>query len=163
MTAPLVRAIDTPIGRIVLEGNAVALARVWLPGDPRAPAPGDGRASRGSAVEVAARELHEYFSGTRTTFSVPLGPRGTDFQLAVWRALASVPYGATITYGELARRVGRPAAFRAVGQANGANPLPIVLPCHRVVASGGRLGGYGGGPETKRRLLEMEGVPPLRP
>lgn len=159
-------AIDTMIGRVVLAADDHALTHLWLPGDTGAPdAPLVARARRGSRriVEVAASELREYFAGTRRAFSVPLAPRGTPFQLAVWRALATIPYGHTITYGELARRVGRPRAFRAVGQANGANPLPIVYPCHRVVASGDRIGGYGGGLDAKRRLLELEGAPALRP
>jgi methylated-DNA-[protein]-cysteine S-methyltransferase len=151
-------SIDTPIGTLVLVGDDAALTHVWLPGSSelgstqgRAPAP----------LRLAAAQLDEYFSGTRTSFALPLAPHGTAFQVAVWKALADIRYGETITYGELARRIDRPAASRAVGQANGANPLPIVYPCHRVVAAGGRLGGYGGGLETKRRLLALEGAAPL--
>ncbi len=150
--------LETPIGPLVLAGDEAALTHVWLPGTTeldstqgKTPAP----------VRTAAAQLEEYFSGERTSFALALAPRGTVFQLAVWEALATIPYGETITYGELARCVGRPAASRAVGQANGANPLPIVYPCHRVVAAGGKLGGYGGGLETKRRLLALEGVTPL--
>ena len=150
--------IETPIGRLLLAGDDVALTHVLLPGST-----GLGGTTGGVPVPLrtAAAQLEEYFSGGRTAFTLPLEPHGTAFQLAVWRALADIPYGETLTYGELARRVGRPAAFRAVGQANGANPLPIVYPCHRVVAVGGRLGGYGGGLDAKRRLLALEGVTSL--
>lgn len=151
-------SITTPIGRLVIEGDDVAITRIHLP---------DGTASDGTApggaggatppLHRAVEQLEEYFAGERTTFSLPLAPHGTGFQLAVWRALADIPYGETVTYGELAARVGRPAAFRAVGQANGANPIPIVYPCHRVVAAGSRLGGYAGGLDVKRRLLALEG------
>ncbi len=151
-------SIDTPIGNLVLVGGEEALTHVWLPGTTEL---GSSRGEVPAPLRTAAAQLGEYFSGARTSFSLPLAPRGTAFQLAVWKALADIPYGETITYGELAQRVGRPAAFRAVGQANGANPIPIVYPCHRVVAAGCRLGGYGGGLETKRRLLAMEGVTPL--
>ncbi len=148
-------SLDTPIGVLVLVGDDAALTHVRLPGTTGLP----GTRTRVSApLRAAAAQLEEYFSGARTSFALPLAPRGTPFQLAVWNALTKIPYGETITYGELARRVGRPAAPRAVGQANGANPLPIVYPCHRVVAAGGRLGGYGGGTETKRRLLALEGA-----
>ena len=151
-------SIDTPIGPLVLAGDEAALTHVWLPGTTE---PGSSRGEVPAPLRAAAAQLGEYFSGGRRSFSLPLAPHGTAFQLAVWKALADIPYGETITYGELAQRVGRPAAFRAVGQANGANPIPIVYPCHRVVAAGRRLGGYGGGLETKRRLLAMEGVAPL--
>ncbi|MGH2927193.1 MAG: methylated-DNA--[protein]-cysteine S-methyltransferase [Solirubrobacteraceae bacterium] len=151
-------SIETPIGRLVLVGDEAALTHVQLPGTTaRRSTPGAVPAP----LRTAAVQLEEYFSGKRRAFALPLAPHGTAFQLSVWKNLAEIPYGETITYGELARRVGRPSAPRAVGQANGANPLPIVYPCHRVVAAGGRLGGYGGGLETKRRLLALEGVPPL--
>lgn len=104
------------------------------------------------------RQLEEYFAGMRRTFSLPLDPAGTDFQLRVWRALWDVPYGTTISYRELAQRAGSPRGFRAVGQASGRNPLPILIPCHRVIAADGGLGGYSGGTERKRVLLALEGV-----
>ncbi len=103
-----------------------------------------------------ARELRDYCAGKRTQFTFPVRPAGTDFNQRVWQELARIPYGETRTYGQLARTIGRPKAARAVGTANGRNPIPIVLPCHRVVASGGKLGGYGGGLELKRKLLELE-------
>ncbi len=105
-----------------------------------------------------ARELEEYFAGERRQFTFPLDLRGTDFQLACWRALVAIPYGETRTYADIARTVGRPQGFRAVGMANNRNPIAIVVPCHRVIASDGSLCGYGGGLEIKRKLLELEGA-----
>lgn len=102
-------------------------------------------------------QLQEYFGGKRQTFDVPLALQGTEFQLAVWNELLRVPYGDTITYAELARRIGRPSAIRAVGAANGANPIPVIVPCHRVIGSNGTLTGYGGGIERKQWLLAHEG------
>ena len=104
-----------------------------------------------------ADQLTEYFSGKRQTFELELAPRGTPFQLAVWNALLAIPYGDTISYAELARRIGKPAAVRAVGAANGANPIPVIIPCHRVIGSNGTLTGYGGGIERKQWLLALEG------
>ena len=104
------------------------------------------------------RELEEYFAGTRRQFSFSLDLRGTEFQLACWRALVAIPYGETRTYADIARAVGRPQGFRAVGMANNRNPVAIVVPCHRVIASDGTLCGYGGGLDVKRKLLELEGA-----
>jgi O-6-methylguanine DNA methyltransferase len=111
-----------------------------------------------SAMRVYVRELADYFAGTRRNFSFPLDLRGTDFQLACWRALLAIPYGETRSYADIARAVGRPQGFRAVGMANNRNPLAIVVPCHRVIASDGTLCGYGGGLDVKRKLLELEGA-----
>lgn len=105
-----------------------------------------------------ATQLAEYFAGQRREFTFPLDLRGTPFQLACWRALLAIPYGATRTYADIARAVARPHAFRAVGMANHRNPIAIVVPCHRVIASDGTLCGYGGGLHRKRRLLELEGA-----
>jgi O-6-methylguanine DNA methyltransferase len=102
------------------------------------------------------RELTEYFDGRLTRFGVPLDLRGTPFQVSVWRALLEIPYGETCSYAAIADQIGRPRAQRAVGAANGANPVPVLVPCHRVIASGGGLGGYGGGLDAKRRLLAFE-------
>ncbi|HEV7766715.1 MAG TPA: methylated-DNA--[protein]-cysteine S-methyltransferase [Thermoanaerobaculia bacterium] len=102
-------------------------------------------------------QLNDYFSGKRKTFELTLAPRGTPFQLAVWNALLEIPYGDTISYAELARRIGKPSAVRAVGAANGANPIPVIIPCHRVIGSNGSLTGYGGGIERKQWLLALEG------
>ncbi len=110
------------------------------------------------AMRSYFRELEEYFAGKRREFSFSLDLRGTDFQLNCWRALMAIPYGETRTYADIARAIGRPHAFRAVGMANNRNPVAIVVPCHRVIASDGTLCGYGGGLDTKRRLLELEGA-----
>ena len=104
------------------------------------------------------QQLNEYFAAKRREFSFPLDLRGTDFQLACWRALVAIPYGETRTYADIARAVGRPKGFRAVGMANNRNPVAIVVPCHRVIASDGTLCGYGGGLDIKRKLLELEGA-----
>lgn len=109
------------------------------------------------ATEVA-RQLAEYFDGTRHIFDLPLAPTGTPFQLAVWRALGDIPFGRTESYGQLAARIGKPAAVRAVGRANGQNPISIVVPCHRVIGADGSLTGYGGGMERKQALLDHEGA-----
>ena len=107
-------------------------------------------------MEEAARQLQEYFAGCRREFSLPLAPRGTEFQRQVWHALEGIPYGETRTYGEIARAIGKPKACRAVGMANHRNPLSILVPCHRVVGADGSLTGYGGGLEAKQFLLELE-------
>ncbi len=163
MTAEPARiVVDSPLGPLGLEGDDTAVTHLHLPNT--------GAARRGSTpgpapepLRRAAGQLEEYFAGRRREFDLPLRPAGTEFQLSVWWALGSIGYGETISYAELADRVGRPRAFRAVGQANGANPLAIVLPCHRVVASGGGLGGYGGGLDVKCQLLSLEGVDPSQP
>ena len=107
-------------------------------------------------LREAQRQLEEYFAGERTEFSLPLESHGTDFQQRVWRALRAIPFGTTISYGELARRIGNPRAVRAVGLANGRNPISIIVPCHRVIGANGTLTGYGGGLERKRFLLALE-------
>jgi methylated-DNA-[protein]-cysteine S-methyltransferase len=146
---------DTPIGRLVLECDGDVLIGIWLPNE--------RRHVRNDADDVppvlkeTASQLDEYFAGERTDFDVPMELDGTDFQREVWSELTRIPYGETISYGELARRVGRPSAPRAVGQANGRNPIPVIVPCHRVLASNG-IGGYGGGLKVKRQLLAVEGV-----
>ena len=114
--------------------------------------------SSASLMRPYVNELEEYFDGKRRDFSFPLDLRGTGFQLACWRALLAIPYGETRSYADIARAVGKPNAFRAVGMANNRNPVAIVVPCHRVIASDGTLCGYGGGLDMKRRLLELEGT-----
>lgn len=118
----------------------------------------DGRGRRPVAEPLGQliRQLDEYFAGERERFDLTLAPVGTPFQLAVWSMLRTIPYGATVTYGKLARRLGRPDASRAVGAANGRNPIPIVIPCHRVIGADGSLTGFGGGLPIKRRLLSLE-------
>ena len=162
--------LDTPIGRLRLHGDRHGLVEILF--DPPRAAPAAARtgdaepALEDPAADVltaAARELAEYFAGVRRTFDLPLAPRGTDFQRRVWRALAAIPYGRTQSYGEIARRIGRPAAARAVGMANHRNPLPIIVPCHRVIGADGSLTGYGGGLDRKRWLLALEhGLKPGR-
>ena len=144
--------LATPIGRLVLEGTDEALTRIHLAN--LAPSI-DSTVTTSSVLTLAADQLAEYFEGTRTAFEVPLAPMGTAFQLDVWHQLSLIPYGEVITYAQLAARVARPTAYRAVGQANGRNPLAIIVPCHRVVASDG-LGGYAGGLDVKRALLDLE-------
>lgn len=109
-------------------------------------------------LQEAAAQLQAYFAGTRTAFDLPLAPAGTPFQFKVWEQLGQIPFGQTISYGQLAGRVGNPAASRAVGMANGRNPIAIIIPCHRVIGADGSLTGFGGGVETKRKLLEHEGI-----
>jgi methylated-DNA-[protein]-cysteine S-methyltransferase len=146
---------ESPIGRLVLECDGDVLIGVWLPNE--------RRHTRNDADDVppvlkeTATQLDEYFAGERIDFDVRMELDGTDFQREVWTELTRIPYGETISYGELARRVGRPSAPRAVGQANGRNPIPVIVPCHRVLASNG-IGGYGGGLKVKRQLLAVEGV-----
>jgi methylated-DNA-[protein]-cysteine S-methyltransferase len=148
--------MPTPIGRLRLVADEHGLREVWFESGRhrRDPAPSWVRSPE--ALAFARVQLEEYFAGTRRAFDLPLHPLGTPFQLAVWEELGRIPYGVTISYGELARRIGHPQAVRAVGAANGRNPLPIVLPCHRVIGANGSLTGFGGGLPTKRFLLSME-------
>ena len=141
--------VETPVGPLTLVGGDAGLEAVLFG------ARGDGAAAH-PVLDEAARQLDGYFAGARTAFELPLDLVGTPFQREAWLALAGIPFGATRSYGEQARRLGRPQAARAVGAANGRNPLPIVLPCHRLVGSDGSLVRYGGGLEVKRALLEHE-------
>jgi methylated-DNA-[protein]-cysteine S-methyltransferase len=149
--------VDSPVGLLLIAGSHEAVQSIWFSKrDQRAlPQPGWTEACAGALGE-AARQLREYFGGVRTIFGLPLEPHGTSFQRTVWARLAEIPYGETISYGELARRVGNPKAARAVGAANGANPLPIVVPCHRVIGANGNLTGFGGGVSVKQSLLSLE-------
>jgi methylated-DNA-[protein]-cysteine S-methyltransferase len=149
--------LDTPVGTLLIAGDAAAVYRITFPqrGSAVKPEPEWQESQRGLIGE-AARQLREYFAGKRAQFDLPLALAGTTFQRSVWRQLQQIPYGETISYGELARRVGNPKASRAVGSANGANPLPIVIPCHRVIAGNGTLGGFGGGLPTKQTLIALE-------
>jgi methylated-DNA-[protein]-cysteine S-methyltransferase len=153
--------VDSPVGPLVLVASGQGLLAIEFPRS-RHPVPRDESWQEGGhpVLQCATEQLAEYFAGTRRIFDLPLAPRGTAFQQAVWRSLATIPYGETISYTQLASRVGRPAAVRAVGAANGRNPLPIVLPCHRVIGANGSLTGFGGGLPTKRFLLELEGALP---
>ena len=160
MTASLCRrTCATPVGELTLVGSARGLRHVlWAE---RAP-PQAAAAASCDVLTKAARQLDAYFAGDLRRFDLPLDLVGTGFQVAAWRALADIPYGRTISYGEQARRLGRPRAVRAVGAANGRNPLPIVLPCHRIVGADGSLVGFGGGLPRKRLLLEHEARLALR-
>jgi methylated-DNA-[protein]-cysteine S-methyltransferase len=151
----------TPLGPLCLyftEHGLTALEFVG-PGPAPATSPGPVPASLAPLMETAQKELTAYFAGVPTDFaSLPLDPRGTPFQLRVWQELRRIPRGETVSYRELAARAGNPKAARAVGQANAANPIPLIIPCHRVIASDGSLGGYSSGLDRKRWLLRHEGV-----
>lgn len=155
--------VTTPIGRLLLvggsDGRRLALRGIYFDGAPHSAGviPPDAREDVAAFAEVRA-QLDAYFEGTRTSFDLALAPLGTEFQRRVWSALATIPYGTTTTYAAVARAIGKPRAVRAVGAANGKNPLSIVVPCHRVVGKDGTLTGYAGGLPSKRRLLEIESV-----
>ena len=142
--------IQSPVGPLTLTGTEDALTRLSFGGGQA------GADSPSPALELAARELAEYFAGARREFTVPLAPEGTAFQLAVWSALREIPYGATASYRDIAVRLGKPGGAVAVGQANSRNPIPIIIPCHRIIGAGGQLVGYTGGLEIKRFLLRLE-------
>jgi methylated-DNA-[protein]-cysteine S-methyltransferase len=141
--------VDTPLGTLWLGRDERGLSSVGFDG----PAGAD---SRDPLLAEAAAQLGAYFAGELERFDLPLSPGGTGFQRRVWSAVAAIPYGTTTTYAALAASIGRPSACRAVGAANGRNPLPVVVPCHRVLGSAGALTGYGGGLARKRRLLDLE-------
>ena len=147
---------DTPIGPLLLAADGEGLAHVGLPHERHPVAAGDDWVRSARRLAAARRQFDAYFAGTLHDFDLPLRPRGTPFQQAVWQALVAIPYAVTTSYGELARRIRRPRAVRAVGAANGANPLAIIVPCHRVIGSNGSLTGYGGGLPAKRWLLDHE-------
>ena len=144
------RACPTPIGTFALVGSPRGLRELRWSCD------GLDVDRSCDVLDEAARQLGDYFAGTRRSFTVPLDLVGTPFQLRAWRALADIPYGTTVSYAEQARRIGHPTAVRAVGAANGRNPVAIILPCHRIIGSDGSLTGFGGGLERKRHLLEHE-------
>lgn len=150
--------IDSPIGRLLLVGTGHSLLRVHFQAGPHPLRPGKDWRAAAAPFAQAQTQLGEYFRGTRRSFELALAPEGTPFQLAVWRALSAIPYGETVSYGEIARRLGLEAGARAVGLANGANPLPIIVPCHRVIGADGTLTGFGGGLQIKRSLLALEGA-----
>ena len=144
--------IPSPIGDLLLDGSEQALRGVHM--SPAAPRPGWRRAREPFANAI--EQLDQYFAGERTEFDLELDLRGTQFQKDVWNALLTIPYGETRSYGEIARQIGRPDRARAVGAANGSNPVSIIVPCHRVIGSDGSLTGYGGGLPRKRFLLDLE-------
>jgi methylated-DNA-[protein]-cysteine S-methyltransferase len=143
------RSVVTPIGTLWLSRDEHGLSRVGFDGP-------EAARSADPLLEEAEAQLQDYFAGERQRFELPLSPRGTDFQRQVWTAVAAIPYGETTTYSALAVAVGRPSARRAVGAANGRNPLPVIVPCHRVLGAAGGLTGYGGGLDRKSALLDLE-------
>lgn len=146
----------TPIGELLLAGEEDALEIIGFPEGSMRRDPAHSWIYNEKPFAAARAQLDEYFAGERTDFSVPLRLRGTEFQLAVLEELQKIPYGETASYRDVAERIGRPRAVRAVGAANGRNPLPIVVPCHRVIGAGGDLTGFGGGLATKAALLRLE-------
>ena len=148
--------IESPVGALLLAGESNALRRVSFENGKRTtPAQPDWKLDKEPFSEVI-RQLQAYFRGEFKEFDLPLAMEGTEFQLRVWNALRAIPYGETISYARLAERIGNPKAVRAVGLANGSNPIPIIVPCHRVIGSDGSLTGFGGGLSTKKMLLELE-------
>ena len=144
---------ETEIGRLGIAGDGESITNLWFEGYviPREVEEGES-----DLLKEAHRQLNAYLAGKLKEFSLPLAPRGTDFQRKVWDALRRIPYGETASYKDIAEAVGKPRAFRAVGMANNRNPIPIIIPCHRVIGSDGSLVGYGGGLDMKRRLLDLE-------
>ncbi|MEO9180159.1 MAG: methylated-DNA--[protein]-cysteine S-methyltransferase [Acidimicrobiales bacterium] len=156
MTPTIISTIESPIGPLRLTARDGALTGVYMNAQRHVPTLPNDLAHDDTWFKHVASQLNAYFSGNLTAFDVPMNFSGTDFQCSVWRQLSSIPYGETISYGELARRIGNPNASRAVGLANGRNPISIIVPCHRVIGANGSLTGYGGGLERKAWLLEHE-------
>lgn len=152
----LYTTLDSPIGELLLLGDGEALHGLYMQDGRTAIAVRRDWERRDEPFAAARTQLTEYFDGRRTTFDLPLVMKGNGFERRAWQALEDIPYGQTISYGEQARRIGAPSAARAVGTANGRNPISIVVPCHRVVGANGSLTGYGGGLERKRTLLDLE-------
>lgn len=148
--------IDSPIGALLLTSDGAALTGVFMEEHRHGPRRDDGWRPDDAPFAAARAQLAEYFAGERTEFDLPLAPAGTPFQRRVWEELVRIPFGERISYAELARRIGDPKAVRAVGGANGRNPVSVIVPCHRVIGADGSLTGYGGGIERKRWLLAHE-------
>ncbi len=148
--------VDSPLGPLVLASNGRALRGLMLPGSGGKHAAGFQSDGADEILDEATRQLQAYFAGQRRDFDLPLEPAGTPFQRRVWRALCSIGFGQTISYGQLARRIGKPTGSRAVGAANGRNPIGLIIPCHRVIGADGSLTGYGGGLQAKAWLLGHE-------
>ena len=146
----------SPVGDLLLVGDGAHLHGLYMQEGRKPMRVGAGWRRAREPFAALREQLQQYFAGERTDFDLPLAPVGTPFQEEVWRALREIPYGETASYGELAARIGRPSAARAVGMANGSNPISIVLPCHRVIGASGNLTGYAGGVERKRFLLDLE-------
>jgi methylated-DNA-[protein]-cysteine S-methyltransferase len=150
------RYLDSPVGRLLLAADEEGLRALLFQQGPKAAEPEPGWQFDADAAPEAVEQLEAYFAGTRREFDLQLAPRGTAFQLRVWEELRRIGFGETISYGELAARVGNPKASRAVGLANGQNPISIIIPCHRVIGANGKLTGYGGGLPIKEALLALE-------
>jgi methylated-DNA-[protein]-cysteine S-methyltransferase len=148
--------IESPIGPLLLVGDGKALHGLYMQEGRKPMRISPSWEPSAAAFDEVSSQLSEYFSAARTEFELPLAPSGSPFQLQVWSALRDIPYGETISYGELARRIDQPSAARAVGMANGCNPISVIVPCHRVIGANGTLTGYGGGIERKRLLLDLE-------
>ena len=155
--------LASPVGRLTLVASDAGLAAVlWENDDPRrVPLAIAGEDASHPVLRETARQLKEYFAGGRTVFELPLDFHGTDFQKQVWAALLAIPFGETRSYGQIARALGKPGAMRAVGAANGRNPISIIAPCHRVIGAGGQLTGFAGGLEAKAHLLALEARPAM--
>lgn len=156
VTQILYTVIDTPLGCLLVAGSPNGLTRINFQAGTQAITPPESWREQPAAFVEATRQLQAYFHGDLRQFDLPLAPQGTAFQLQVWQAMQAIPYGGTATYAELARQVGRPQSARAVGGASSRNPLPVVVPCHRVVGSDGSLTGYAGGLHLKQALLDLE-------
>lgn len=148
--------LNTPIGELLLAGEDEALSMIGFPKGSMRRDPEPDWIYNEKPLAKARQQLEEYFAGARKNFDLPLKLNGTEFQVNVLKALLKIPYGETVSYGEIAKRIGKPKAVRAVGAANGRNPIPIVVPCHRVIGSSGDLTGFGGGLDTKEALLRLE-------
>jgi len=156
MSAVYYTMFESPLGPLLLAGDSNTLRRVSFESSKRSALPqADWKQNRAAFAEVI-RQLQAYFRGELKEFDVPLAMEGTEFQLRVWNELRAIRYGETISYAQLAERIGNPQAVRAVGLANGSNPIPIIVPCHRVIGSDGSLTGFGGGLSTKKKLLDLE-------
>ena len=148
--------IDSPVGKLLLAADAQGLRQVSFESSKRAAAVQPLWKEDNAPFGEVIRQLQAYFSGELKHFDLPLAPEGTEFQLRVWNSLRTIPYGETISYAQLAQKIGNPQAVRAVGLANGCNPIPIIIPCHRVIGSDGSLTGFGGGLANKQKLLALE-------
>jgi len=145
--------IETMIGKVGIAGDEKSISDIIFNPDTDSE---DFNYTETPILKEAAKQLEEYFAGKRKTFDLPLSPKGTDFQRKVWDVLTRIPYSETLSYGDVAKKIGNPKACRAVGMANNKNPIPIIIPCHRVIGSSGKLVGYGGGLHIKEKLLELE-------
>ncbi len=147
---------ESPVDVLTLIAHDDALCAVYFENNKHGAPPEDAKRGTNAVIDETRRQLDAYFEGKRAAFDLPLAPKGTPFQLRVWEALRRIPYGATKSYGQIAAEVGAPQASRAVGAANGRNPIPVIVPCHRVIGADGSLTGFGGGMERKRFLLQLE-------